>query len=559
MQLPPPAEITSEQVRSTSTDDAETYENTLRIPLYRDASGKVWTQPGPGHENANVDLKVNRLKGVWRVFADVKRTRRWRGREVIVARERAGRNTARSGGPTDYEIASNSKDENIERAEHFSPKDVKEALRQAVADLQAKGAIHDPNAAPTPARSTLLSNGLLTAAASAAVLSVAAFAGAGPFAQAGTNVAAPASSIAVSAVVTTAAASVAVGACGANGILNGPEDVTITGAVAAHATEDCGPGPTGGRSTCTVQILPYNATQQSYTYDMSGGFFAGGVHYELHFPGSGIGPTYTVTFPRDPSAVNRGHVTMTSYESFVPASVWQSPDGAPGGSMTWTADTVTLKDVVLSAVASSPKPAGSVTINGTWKVHGCAGAAAGAPSAPTGVTAATTVAPLTAAPAVVANGGSSGGSGPLGAALALAAAAAGAGAVVTRRRNDGPLWKPTTYPDDDPDRELKMRLDKEIAYWDGRMHDPETESGESYGGENSVKGGGCLNIFGILHQYVGGDGLDTSQSADLRYRTAREAYDRVAAERAGLDSGFQPRPPATEPPDDDPGERTEIG
>lgn len=166
--------------------------------------------------------------------------------------------------------------------------------------------------------------------------------------------------------------------CGPHGKSNGSEDVAVSGAVSAHVTQDCGAGgPYQNPTHCTVQVLPIgNAPTPSYTYDMYGGFFTNGVHYDLHFPGTGVGPAYTHVLASQAATfqtLGSGHVTMTSYSTAtaaVPVTTWQS---TTAGTMSWTANTVTLDGVVLTATPNSPQPADPVTINGTWKVYGCSG------------------------------------------------------------------------------------------------------------------------------------------------------------------------------------------
>jgi hypothetical protein len=173
------------------------------------------------------------------------------------------------------------------------------------------------------------------------------------------------------------AGAVAASVCGPNGKSNGSEDVAVSGAVSTHVTDDCGAGgPRPNPTNCTVQVLPIaNASNpNSYTYDMYGGFFANGVHYDLHFPGTGVGPAYTHVLATQAATfgtLGSGHVTMTSYSTAaaaVPVTTWQS---TTTGTMSWTPNTVTLDGVLLTATPNSPQPADPVTISGTWKVYGC--------------------------------------------------------------------------------------------------------------------------------------------------------------------------------------------
>ncbi len=193
-----------------------------------------------------------------------------------------------------------------------------------------------------------------------------------PAASAGTSTS-PASA-APTVVASAAQTAAAAGPCGSNGRSNGAENLTLTGAVAAHITDDCGyGGPNPNVTHCSVQVTRYDKTRNSYTYDMTGGFFANGVHYDLSMPGSGIGPSYSHNLATQDQTTGQGHVTMLSWTTGSPAtaaSVWQS---TKAGVMSWTPSSVSFQNVVVTAFPNSANPQGAVTLNGTWKVYGCAG------------------------------------------------------------------------------------------------------------------------------------------------------------------------------------------
>ena len=194
LNLPPPADITSEQARSTSTEDPYDYSNNLTAQLYRDADGKIWTQPGPGHDEPNLSIRIRKGNGQWHVVAAMrKRTRRVKRKGRVVYEEFEQGPMGISGAPV-TELGS------PDRAEQFSPRDVKTAIRQTIAELQKKGAIWAPNEPESPVN---VSNGLFAGAALAALAAAAALAGLGPFA-------APANAVGGAAPVATVAPTVAV-------------------------------------------------------------------------------------------------------------------------------------------------------------------------------------------------------------------------------------------------------------------------------------------------------------------------------------------------------------
>ena len=208
---PPPADIQSAQARSQSTADPFSYSNTLHVQLYRDADGKVWTQPGPGHDVPNLEMRIRKANGQWQIVTEVTHVSRVVKRKGHVYTTVESDALTTSGAPADYALPSDqghgfgetdargeavvpTEVRNKERFEHFTPADPKTAMRQALTRLQQKGVIYvyDPDATSRSGTGGLRSKGLLAVAAAAAILALAAFAGLGPFGSPVRAAAAPA-------------------------------------------------------------------------------------------------------------------------------------------------------------------------------------------------------------------------------------------------------------------------------------------------------------------------------------------------------------------------------
>ena len=104
--LPPPADFTSEQARSQSPADPFTYSNTVHVDLYRDAEGKIWTQPGPGHEKSDLEMKIRKANGTWQVVTEVSHVVRRVRRKGRIHETIQTDAISTSGAPTDYELPS---------------------------------------------------------------------------------------------------------------------------------------------------------------------------------------------------------------------------------------------------------------------------------------------------------------------------------------------------------------------------------------------------------------------------------------------------------------------
>ncbi|MEP7003831.1 MAG: hypothetical protein ABI888_04760 [Chloroflexota bacterium] len=392
VQLPPPADFTSEQSHSPASTDPLSYSNTLKVQLYRDAEGKVWTQPGPGHESSDLEMRIRKVNGKWHVVTEVSHvawTVKRKGHTYTTIRTDA---ISTSGAPTDYQLPSDqghgwdetdragravtpSEVRNRERFEDFSPTDAKTAMRQAITKLQQKGAIYAPT---VPGPSGNASNALFAAAAIAALAAAAAFAGIGPFAT--QAAAAPVPAPTATAVPSAAKTLVA------------PVKLTGSGSIAFALPARYGTGSTITDYLCQNTFLPPVTSGAAEEPAM-------GVRGLLN------GETYTALFTATRTSVIFQNVSRT------PALFGPAPSTFILGQR--AAGTVAVQ----TSPQTNPSSAGTLTID-----LACLGGAVATPT-----TAGVAVAPIISVSAASAPTAPAGPS-PWGPGLAaLAAAAAGAG------------------------------------------------------------------------------------------------------------------------------------
>ncbi len=549
--LPPPADITSTQQRSEArTDDPDSYSNTLNVDLYRDADGKVWTQPGPGHEEADIKMRVRKWHGQWHVATERRRMtrRRKRGAHLLIESETDA--MATSGAPV-TELGS------VERFEQFSPQSAKEAIRQTMAKLQTKGAVYvyDPNA-PVPQHTAgLLPNGLLAAAALAGLGALAAFAGIGPFAAAATPVAA-----------TTAPATIA------------PSVATPTPFVKLNGSGTIG-FALPARYGSGVNITGYNCQNTFLTPVTPPGTSPGPEQPAMGIDGLLNGHSFRALFSATNTLVIFENVSFTPAMSGGPASTYVQGQHVAG-----TVAIQTGPDVGTSFQSS-----GTVTIDLT-----CTGG--GAPAGVVQASTAVSVAPVSSA---VAAAPAQSGPSPWGPGLAVLAVASAASALAMKTRAGSAAPRGVTVAPADrsttakapPDcsaleRELQ-RLQGQFAYDRGWLEHDTQGQGLGEDGANDTRwneavserrrmvaddriniarveealarcrAGASADVVPALREDRGGLDQGALGALGEEIRDTMSADEKRASEQP---SGFDPTPPPPPTPDDDePKRRPEIG
>ena len=159
LDLPPPASISDTHSLSEVPGDAGTYSNTLTAQLYRDADGKVWTQPGPGHDTPNLQLTLREQNGEYKAVMELTKiigvVRRGTRVRTTIRTEDIGSSGARSSatiesdqghgwdevGPDGAPIRSSTV-RNEERFHQFSPHDIRTAIRQAIWVMQSHKSLY---------------------------------------------------------------------------------------------------------------------------------------------------------------------------------------------------------------------------------------------------------------------------------------------------------------------------------------------------------------------------------------------------------------------------------
>ncbi len=362
---------------------------------------------------------------------------------------------------------------------------------------------------------TRIAAGLFAVAALSALSAVAAFAQVGPFAVTTTPVAGSAALTSTSPGVVAATPFVR---------------LTGSGTISFGLPDRYGTGMTITDYLCQNTFLtPSNPNGASSGPDEP----AMGVRGQLN------GHTYQALFSATRTSVIFENISLTPAMSGGAAATYVQGQHVAG-----TVAIQTGPDTVGTARQGS----GTVTVDLT-----CAGGAAAVSAAPAGSAAA---APVAAAPPVGAPPVERG----TAVLLAITALATGGLGLLSLRRPApaptaaaGPVpGDPTAassrgrqeYADDDPDREAKMRLDDLIAA-EKRLRDDMKDTGETRGGDNSVSGGGCLNIFGNLYEALFKhedrlDGFDHHQAEVDRLVSERARYDEAAAARESARANDDP-------------------
>ena len=522
--LPPPADFTSEQSHGPASADPLSYSNTLTVQLYRDAEGKVWTQPGPGHDSSDLEMRIRKVKGTWHVVTEVSHvvsTVKSKGHTYTTIRTDA---ISTSGAPTDYELPSDqghawnetdragrpvtpSAVRNSMRFEDFSPLDAKTAMRQAITKLQQKGAIYAPT---VPGPSGNASNALFAAAAIAALAAAAALAGIGPFAT--QAAAAPPAASAAPTAVPSAAKTVAA-----------PVKLTGSGSIAFALPARYGTSPTVTDYLCQNTFLPppSGATAEEPAMGMRGLL---------------NGRTYTAFFSATRTQVIFENVSAT------PAMFGPAPSTFILGQR--AAGTIAIQ----TGPQTNPAQSGTVTVDLT-----CAGGAAVPAPSVTAVSVTAVSAPVIVSTTPAPLNGPS----PWGPALAaLAVVLAGAGAAT--KKGIGPLAGAAAGLSDSSERKAPPSCDLLLAAREELRAIADRHSGKPGGDEwLDDRRLDLQRIEEALARCQTGHGPDVVPMR--RGRSSTPGLDRlgVALHMRDDKGGFQPTPPPSDG-DDDADERKPI-